>query len=138
MLTRSDRLDVEAMHQASQELVGTHDFRSFCSTECHDEVTIRRLQHIEIKRWGGYIYLYVVANAFLKRMVRTIAGTLYQFGTGVLNSRSRMTEILAAHDRTQAGPSAPAHGLYFLGAEYPRQFAVPAPVTVDEFFQQSW
>jgi tRNA pseudouridine38-40 synthase len=70
----------------------------------------------------------VQANAFLHHMVRNIVGSLVEVGAGE-RPESWIAEVLAARDRTQAGPTAPPQGLVFNGPLYPARWALPAEVT---------
>ena len=66
----------------------------------------------------------VRANAFLHHMVRNIAGSLMLVGRGE-RPTEWLADVLAARDRTQAGPTAPPQGLYFAAVEYPSEFGLP-------------
>jgi tRNA pseudouridine38-40 synthase len=64
------------------------------------------------------------ANAFIKQMVRSLAGTLLEVGTGK-RSPDDMVQVLAARDRAAAGPVAPAHGLCLVAVEYDEGWSRP-------------
>ncbi len=117
-------LDADAMHEAAQVLVGEHDFSSFRAAECQSASPVRRLKRIEVRREGQYVAIEVNANAFLHHMVRNIAGSLIAVGRGD-ETAQWLAQALAARDRRAAGITAPAAGLYFLGIEYPGEFALP-------------
>ncbi len=119
-------LDASAMHRAAQVLVGEHDFTAFRDSQCQSPTPIRHLRAIRIEQRGEFVTLSITANAFLHHMVRNIAGTLIQVGQG-RRSESWVAQVLAARDRTQAGMTADASGLYFVGPEYPPEFAIPPP-----------
>jgi tRNA pseudouridine38-40 synthase len=72
------------------------------------------------------VYVDIKANAFLHHMVRNIVGSLLQVGTGE-KSIEWIAELLALQDRTKAGMTAPAQGLYFVQAYYPERFQLPEP-----------
>lgn len=119
----SSELDVAAMAEAAQSLVGEHDFRSFCVTESGvGKRTFRRLDTVEISEEEHLgercLTLRVAGNAFLHSMVRTIVGSLVEVGAG-RREAAWMSHVLAAEDRTAAGPTAPAHGLTLWEVEYP-------------------
>jgi len=78
---------------------------------------VRTITHLAINRFGDWIWLDVEADGFLYNMVRAIAGTLMNVGRGYW-SESRVAEILNAQDRTQAGPTAPAQGLFLMRVTY--------------------
>lgn len=107
------RLDVEAMRHALQTLVGEHDFTSFCSVKSTKPSHVRTIYEADIQedpKSSGVIHVYVTGNGFLQHMVRIIVGTLLQIGEGK-RSASEMASILAARNRSRAGPTAMSHGL---------------------------
>src|ERR1043165_765181 len=110
-------LDVEAMAKAAQALKGTHDFHSFETEWPNRKSSVRTITHISINRAGAYIWLDVEADGFLYNMVRAIAGTLMEVGRGYWPVE-KVAAILAAQDRTQARPTAPAHGLFLVRVVY--------------------
>src|SRR5512143_778467 len=118
-------LDAERMHEAAQLLLGEHDFSSFRSSECQSRTPVRDLSGIEVVRSGETVEILVRANAFLHHMVRNIAGSLLAVGCGD-RPIEWIAEVLAARDRTLAGVTAPAAGLYFAGVEYPPGFGLPS------------
>jgi tRNA pseudouridine38-40 synthase len=109
-------LDAAAMEQALECLVGTHDFASF-GQPTQGESTVRDVLHASCSREGSHIHVDLTANAFLRHMVRAIVGTLLLVGRGALRAEE-MKAILAARDRSQAGPPAPAHGLCLVRVNY--------------------
>jgi len=104
-------LDVGAMHEAGQVLIGTHDFSSFRATGCNAAHAVRQLFRLSVSS-GDYsrVHLEVMGNAFVKNMVRVIAGTLRDVGLGKI-SIDELRAVLAAKDRTKAGMTAPPQGL---------------------------
>lgn len=117
-------LDADLMDRAAQCLVGERDFSSFRAAECQSRTPMRRLVEIGVGRDGDVVEITVRANAFLHHMVRNIAGSLLLVGSGD-RPEAWLGEVLAARDRTQAGPTAPPQGLYFAGVEYPLEFGLP-------------
>jgi tRNA pseudouridine38-40 synthase len=117
-------LDAAMMHQAAQCLVGEHDFTSFRAAQCQARHARREVTAIRLQRHGDFIYLDVTANAFLHHMVRNIAGALMAVGSGD-QPVFWVEEALRARDRTLAGITAPAEGLYFVAAHYPERFGLP-------------
>lgn len=117
-------LDVEAMDEAACPLVGEHDFKSFCkASSAEGKPTCRNVSELHVHRvteaGEELVAIDVTGNAFLHNMVRTIAGTLVEVGRGHREA-SWVADVLAACDRTAAGPCAPAKGLTFVGVKYPR------------------
>ncbi|MBX3703453.1 MAG: tRNA pseudouridine(38-40) synthase TruA [Steroidobacteraceae bacterium] len=117
-------LDAAAMHEAAQALVGEHDFSSFRAIECQSATAMRRVDAISVRADGPLVTVEVTANAFLHHMVRNIAGTLIEVGSGERGAGS-VAATLAARDRTQAGITAPACGLYLWRVRYADAFAFP-------------
>ena len=117
--SRQRPLDVEAMHRAAQCLVGEHDFSAFRAAGCQSRSPWRRIHQARVRRWHGYVAVDVVANAFLLRMVRNIAGALRAVGAGEL-PLAAVRCLLAGRDRRLAPPTAPAAGLYLVAVGYPR------------------
>ncbi|MBQ9391389.1 MAG: tRNA pseudouridine(38-40) synthase TruA [Lachnospiraceae bacterium] len=105
-----EKLDVEAMREASNYLVGEHDFKSFCGNSKMKKSTIREIKSIDIKSSKGYIYLYFTGTGFLQYMVRILVGTLLMVGKGEMRPEE-VKDVLDARDRTKAGHTAPAKGL---------------------------
>lgn len=118
------QLDTDAMRTAAQHLVGEHDFSSFRAAGCQAKHPIREVTSIVVNRDGHRVTLEVCGNAFLHNMVRIIVGSLIRVGKGE-ESCSWVAKLLAARDRRQAGTTAPAHGLYFMGPDYPHEFGLP-------------
>jgi len=110
-------LDVERMREAARYLEGEHDFKSFCQSGAQVESTVRTLYALQIEEQGADLVIRVCGNGFLYNMVRIIAGTLMEAGQGKREPGS-MPEILAALDRSAAGPTAPAHGLTLIKYEW--------------------
>lgn len=112
------QLDVDAMSAAASELVGEHDFSSFCRRPESDPPVslVRRVLDISIRRQAGEggdqedLVVEVTGTAFCHQMVRSIVGTLVDVGRGRL-APSDLPSILAARDRSAAGQVAPPHGL---------------------------
>lgn len=119
------RLDAERMHDAAQRLVGEHDFSSFRADGCQARHAVRTIREIAVRRDGEEVVIEVTANAFLYHMVRNIAGTLIEIGSGKRDV-GWIDTVLAARHRRTAGPTAPAEGLYFLGVEYPDHPDLPS------------
>jgi tRNA pseudouridine38-40 synthase len=111
------KLDAAAMSRAAECLRGTHDFRCFETEWPNRSSSVRTITHLALNRFGDWIWLDVEADGFLYNMVRAIAGTLINIGRGYWPETS-MSEILARGDRTVAGPTAPALGLFLMRVSY--------------------
>jgi tRNA pseudouridine38-40 synthase len=111
------RLDAAAMRRAAETLKGRHDFHSFETDWPNRMSSVRTITHLAICRFGDWLWLDVEADGFLYNMVRAIAGTLMNVGRGYW-PEDRVAEILSAEDRAQAGPTAPAQGLFLMRVTY--------------------
>jgi tRNA pseudouridine38-40 synthase len=110
-------LDVEAMRAAIPCLLGEHDFSSFRGAGCEAEHPVRRVYETALEKNGELLIYRIEASAFLRHMVRNIVGTLVEVGEG-RRSACSLAQILAARDRTRAGITAPAQGLYLMAVKY--------------------
>lgn len=104
-------LDVEKMREGAKFLLGNHDFSSFRAAKCQAKSPIKTLDKIDIEQNGENITFYVEARSFLHHQVRNMVGTLKMVGDGHLKPED-IKNILESKDRTKAGPTAPAQGLY--------------------------
>ena len=109
-------LDITSMNLAAQSLVGVHDFATFGQPP-QGENTVRELFTAVCHREGEMISIYVEANAFLQRMVRSIVGSLKLVGEGSWTVR-QFIAAFEAHDRSRCGTVAPPHGLYLVSVTY--------------------
>jgi tRNA pseudouridine38-40 synthase len=108
----SEPLDTEAMRTAASYLTGTHDFKSFeTAGGTPRETTVRTITDIGITAEGSRILIRVTGDGFLYNMVRIIAGTLIEAGTGRRDPHS-IPSVIEAKDRSMAGYTAPPQGLY--------------------------
>lgn len=107
-------VDVAAMRAASAQLVGRHNFASFAAGGESGERSVKRAEWINE---GSVLRFEIEADAFLRGMVRGIVGTLLWVGRGKL-AVDEFAGVLAAKDRSLAGPSAPAKGLCLVAVRY--------------------
>ena len=113
-----ERLDREAMRAAAAHLIGEHDFAAFRAAGCTAQTTMRRIDAIDLAELPeDLLAIDVRGNAFLRNMVRIVAGTLADVGLGRLTP-AQVAEILASKDRTKGGRTAPAHGLELVEVRY--------------------
>ncbi|MEI6500183.1 MAG: tRNA pseudouridine(38-40) synthase TruA, partial [Armatimonadota bacterium] len=110
-------LDVEAMSEAGQHLVGAHDFAAFCAAHGSAKTSVREVYALDMLRDAEIVEMRIEGNGFLYMMVRIIMGTLTEVGLGKL-APSRVGEILFSRDRNQAGPTAPPQGLSLVRIDY--------------------
>ncbi len=117
-------LDVPAMQEAANSLLGQQDFTSFRTVACQAKRPWRRLDRLDIERDGNVLNFRVQANAFLHHMVRNLVGSLLVVGRGE-QKPDWIRGVLAAKDRALAGATAPAGGLVFIGPKYPAAAGLP-------------
>lgn len=110
-------LDVEKMREGAQYLLGHHDFSSFRAAACQAKSPLKTLDKLDILQDGDEIRFIVEARSFLHHQVRNMVGTLKMVGDGHLQPEDVKT-ILEARDRTRAGVTAPACGLYLSKVVY--------------------
>ncbi len=120
-------LDVDLMQMAGQYLLGTHDFSSYRAVACQAKSPIRTVTDLTVRRQQDKIIIDIAANGFLHHMVRNIVGILITIGSGEQAPIWAKT-VLDARDRTQGGVTAPAHGLYFCGVDYPSSYQFPKAI----------
>jgi tRNA pseudouridine38-40 synthase len=130
-------LDVAAMHAAAQDLLGEQDFTSFRTVACQAKSPRRYMHEVLVQRSGDVVSVELQANAFLHHMCRNIVGSLLLIGRG-LRPPVWLGAVLAARDRKSAGPTAPGHGLVFLGPRYPREFGLPEHLSLPADFVDPW
>ncbi len=110
-------LDVNAMREAARSLVGKHDFSAFRATGCAAAHARREVTAVHVTQRGELVRIDVWGNAFVRNMVRIMAGTLADTGQGRFRP-SQMAEIITSRDRIQAGRTAPAAGLTLMRVYY--------------------
>lgn len=105
-------IDVDMLNIAAQSYVGTHDFTSFCTLDKREKGDFTRtVKSFSVYRDGDFVYMSVEADGFLYNMVRIMVGTLLKIQQGKLSADS-IPDIIKAENRKEAGPTAPACGLY--------------------------
>ena len=113
-------LEMGAMRAAAEPLVGRHDFAGFQGTGSTVVSTERTIESLDWEEGAGFerpIVMRVTGDGFLRHMVRNIIGTLVEIGVGRWRP-ARVRELLDARDRTHAGPTAPARGLFLAKVRY--------------------
>ncbi len=110
-------LNIEAMQKGAEYLLGHHDFSSFRGSGCQAKSPLKTLDKLDITQSGDEIIFTVEARSFIYHQVRNMVGTLMQVGNGKLQPED-VKNILEACDRTKAGISAPAYGLYLYKVMY--------------------
>jgi tRNA pseudouridine38-40 synthase len=110
-------LDEARMAAGAACLLGRHDFTSFRATSCQAKSPLKTLDRLEVRRYGERVEIIAEARSFLHHQVRNMVGTLRLVGDGSWPA-TRVSEALAARDRSAAGPTAPAAGLMLMEVGY--------------------
>lgn len=126
-------LDDAPMRRAAAAFIGRHDFSAFRGAQCQAKHPHRDLRRISIGRAGEWLWLDFTADGFLHHMVRNLVGTLVRIGEGV-ERPAWAGELLAGRDRSAAGPTAPAAGLYLTTVTYAPRHRLPPPPPPPRFW----
>jgi len=113
----TEALDISKMMEASEFLIGTHDFQSFTTLKSKKKSTVKTIYSIDITKENNIIDIQIKGNSFLWNMVRIICGTLIEVGRCNI-SPNDIEKILKQQKRQEAGPNAPAHALFLKEVEY--------------------
>ena len=111
-------LEIEAMNEACQAIVGTHDFAPFATSLGGRKSTVRTVYRAMVDREGDLVSCHVQANSFLTHQVRRTMGSLVKVGVGKSNV-TEFKDILWSKEPAIAGPTLPGHGLCLLNVNYP-------------------
>ncbi|MEK4630318.1 MAG: tRNA pseudouridine(38-40) synthase TruA [Solibacillus sp.] len=117
--TNGIKPNVEAMQKAAEAILGEHDFSCFCAANTSVVDKVRTVHSLKLEWHGEELHMTIAGNGFLYNMVRIIAGTLWEVGTGRRQVHS-IAATIASKERGQAGKTAPAHGLYLEEVFYDR------------------
>ncbi len=112
------RLEVAAMNEACQAILGTHDFAPFASSLNDGKNTVRTIYRATVAIEGDLVSCHMVANSFLPHQVRNTMGALVKVGLGK-SDVAAFCDILRSKKPTIAGPALPPHGLCLLKVNYP-------------------
>ena len=105
------------MNEAAKHFIGKHDFATFMSEGSDIEDTVRNVTSLSVERKGDFVEIRISADGFLYNMVRIIVGTLTEVAFGRF-SPEEIPEIISSCDRSRAGMTAPAEGLYLNSVMY--------------------
>jgi len=117
-------LELSAMREAAQHLLGEHDFSAFRASECQAKSPVKNLQQLDIKQQGDMIVFDLSAGAFLHHMVRNIVGCLVYVGKGKYPS-GWMKEVLNSRERSLAAPTFSPDGLYLRRIRFEAKWGLP-------------
>ena len=111
-----EKLDLQAMQDATRYFLGEHDFSAFCGNPKFKKSTVRFIRSLDVRQVGEEIRITVTGNGFLHNMVRIIVGTLIEVGRGERNADS--IPDLFGNKRTEAGFLVPPQGLCLMEVYY--------------------
>ena len=112
------KLSLEAMRAACRHITGEHDFKAFEGTGSPRSSTVRHVMMVNLFEFQADLLIFEIeANGFLRFMVRNIVGTLVDVGLGKITPDG-FKHILESKDRSQAGATAPPHGLCLVAVKY--------------------
>ncbi len=111
------KLDVKLMQEAVKYFVGEHDFKAFRASGTSSKSSVRTIYEAEVCEEDDKIKIRLTGNGFLYNMVRIISGTLVEVGLHKI-APTDIPNIIKQKDRTKAGKTLPAHGLYLVSVEY--------------------
>ena len=110
-------LDIEEMKKAAKYFEGEHDFKAFKASGTSSKSSVRTIYRAEVIDDGDKIKIELTGNGFLYNMVRIISGTLVDVGLGKIKAEDILS-IIESQDRSKAGKTLPAHGLYLVEVKY--------------------
>ena len=111
------KLDYEKMNEAIKYFIGEHDFKAFKASGTSSKSSVRKILDGSVRKEGERVIVEVTGTGFLYNMVRIISGTLLDVGLGKIKPED-IPSIIESKDRTKAGKTLPAHGLYLLQVNY--------------------
>ena len=111
------KLNLNAMRRSASVLIGTHNFSAFRSSACNAKTPVRKLSALTVIKRGDFVEILLEADAFLMHMARNIVGTLVEVGLGRYTEEA-VKQMLLSRDRSKAGRTAPACGLYLVKVLY--------------------
>lgn len=110
-------LDVDAMNEAAKQLIGKHDFAAFCSVGSSVQSTEREIFNARFTQENDIARFYIEGDGFLYNMVRIIVGTMLYVSQGKIQ-KNDIEKIIKEKKRENAGPTAPAKGLFLNKVNY--------------------
>lgn len=113
------KVDVDLMNQAADIMMSYTNFKCFSRSRTDVRTYNCKIEYAFWKEEHGKLTFHIKADRFLRNMVRAIVGTLIEIGSGKIELE-KIHEIIRSGDRSEAGASVPAHGLFLTRIEYPK------------------
>lgn len=113
-------INKEAMNQAAKRLFDFKDFTTFSKLDTQTKTNNCKIMKAYWEEREGLLVFIIQADRFLRNMVRAIVGTLLEVGLGKM-TEEEFVKVIESKDRSEAGTSVPAHGLYLLKVSYPKE-----------------
>ncbi len=110
-------LNIEEMKKAAKYFEGEHDFKAFKASGTSSKSSVRTIYKAEVTDDEDRIKIELTGNGFLYNMVRIISGTLVDVGLGKIEAED-IPSVIESKDRSKAGKTLPAHGLYLVEVKY--------------------
>jgi len=110
------KLNLKKIADESSSFFGKHNLAAFRSINCQSKVTTKTIESINVNYENNELNIYVSAKSFLHSQVRIMVGTLVEIGKGKM--KESISEIIKSKERSRAGMTAPAHGLYLIKVNY--------------------
>ena len=112
-----NKVDWDLVRKNSLDLLGTHDFETFCASGAGSDNTVCTVKNVNLVETRDGLVFTIEADRFIYKMVRSVVGSLIDIGRGRFNST--MAEIIESKDRSRAGSTAPPFGLVLERVNYP-------------------
>ena len=117
------KLDIEKMKEAAKILLDYNDFQCFSKTKTNVKTYLCNIMKAEWTLVDGELHFIIKADRFLRNMVRAIVGTIINIGLDKISVED-LHRIIESKNRSKAGFSVPAHGLYLIEVEYPEDIKI--------------
>ena len=110
------KLNLQKMQNESKFFLGKHDFSAFRSIDCQSNSSIKTIDTFAVIEKETHLSIIISARSFLHSQVRIMVGTLVEIGKGKISKS--INDIILSRNRSHAGITAPAHGLYLIKVDY--------------------
>lgn len=126
-------LDIDVMQQAANTFIGTHDFSSFRARKCQAKSPVKTIYNFDVAKNDHVIVIEIRANSFLYNMVRNLVAAIVAVASGK-KDMLWLNQVFANKNRDYSLDKAPAHGLYFICADYQEDCQIPKKIVKYSLF----